>query len=79
MGNEVTLTGLQIAETQMNLRDALGLAPKHHSLGEALVMMSEEIHALRAAGKSDTHIVNLIKVAVGVAIAPEALAQYIVG
>jgi hypothetical protein len=76
MDTEPSFTGLQVAEVQLNLRDALGLPPRHFSLRDFIGMISDEIQQFRDAGKSDTQIVNLIKVAVAIAVPVESIALY---
>ena len=66
-----TLSGHQIASAQTHLRLELGLLPERFLLPAFIGMVSDEIEQLRAQGRIDTEIAELICTASGANVAAE--------
>ncbi len=69
-------TAEQAAAANKALRAALGLAPERFSTEQFVGMISEEIEQLRAAGRSDADIAQLLASEVGVQLNPDSIARY---
>ncbi len=76
MENANSFTAEQAAAANKALRAALGLAPQLFSAEQFVGMISEEIEQLRAAGKTDVDIAQLLSKEVGVQIDPDAIGRY---
>lgn len=74
--NDPTFTGQQAATAQTALREALGLAPERFPVSAFVGMVSDEIEQLRAHGRTDAEIAELIEQAVGVGLPPETIARF---
>ncbi|GAC1348730.1 MAG: hypothetical protein NVSMB19_00270 [Vulcanimicrobiaceae bacterium] len=72
-------TAEQAAAANGVLRGALGLPPQRFGTAQFVGMISDEIEQLRAAGKTDADITDLLSRSVGVKISPEAIARFYAG
>ena len=70
------LTAHQIATVQTELRRTLGLPEERFSLPSFVGMISDEIEQLRATGRSDTDIADLLTRLSGTPIRAEDVAQH---
>ena len=66
-------------KAQQALRAAAGLEPESFPVQAFVGMISDEVEALRAAGRTDAEIVALIRESSGIAIAEQELAAYYAG
>ena len=69
-------TAEQAATANTALRAALGLPPERFGLEQFVGMMSDEIEQLRAAGRTDAEIADLLRDQVGVEVPPEAITRF---
>ncbi len=66
---------VEALKAQQALRNAAGMGPEIFPLQAFVGMISDEVEALRAAGKSDAEIVALIRESSGIEIAEKELAE----
>ena len=71
-----TFTGQQAATAQTALRRALCLDPEQFSVPAFIGMVSDEIEQLRAQGKTDDQIAELIEQAIGVKLSAETITRF---
>ncbi len=76
MKNLHSFTAEQAAAANTALRAALGLAPQQFSAEQFVGMISEEIEQLRAAGRTDDDISQLLAKEIGVALDSDLIARY---
>lgn len=69
-------TADQAAAANGALRAALGLPAQRFGTEQFVGMISDEIEQLRAAGKTDRDISEILAQKVGVTVDPEAIARF---
>ena len=65
----------QILRAQSALRAAANLPPEQFPPEAFIGMVSDEIEALRKAGKSDADIANIIQQSSGISISPQTITE----
>lgn len=76
MTDSDSFSGEQAAAANTALRAALGLGPQQFSKQQLVGMISEEIEQLRASGKTDDDIVEILANKAGTRVDAESIARY---
>ncbi len=76
MKNADSFSAEEAAAANKALRAALGLPPQQFSAEQFVGMISEEIEQLRAAGKTDGDIAQILAKETGVQLDPDLIGRY---
>ena len=79
MADEEGFTAEQVAAATGTLRAALGLPAERFGTEAFVGMISDEIEALRAAGKTDGDIAGILAKSTGMKIGAEAITEFFAG
>ena len=74
--NNDHFTAQQAAAANTALRAALGLGPQQFGIEQFVGMISDEVEQLRAAGKTDSDIANVLSSSIGVTVDSADIARY---
>ena len=76
MADDVMFSIDEANQAQKALREAAGLGPARFSVPAVVGMLSDEIEALRKAGRSDDEIADVIAAASGKSVAGDAIGKH---
>jgi hypothetical protein len=76
MPDATTYSAGQAAAANSVLRTALDLPPQQFTTEQFVGMISDEIEQLRAAGRSDEDISNLLQSKAGISVTADELERY---
>jgi len=74
--DQTTFTAEEAVTVQRELRRAMGLEAERFPLPAFVGMISDEIEQLRAGGRTDIEIAQIVKASIGRDLDPETIARF---